>query len=449
MAGTSIKKAGIDPTTSATTGTFSFWVKFHNARTDGNDYFLFSTYDDGNSRMHIKIDGNQKLDINEKISSSTSINLVTNRKFRDTSGWYHIVVAINSTQATAADRVKVYINGTQETSFSSNTYPSQNEDIHCLQGNKIHYVGCYGGNVNSANYCLDGSMSHLHFADGQQYAASVFGETDTTTGEWKIKTTPTVTYGNNGWFILKDGNSLTNQAGNSAGNFTLDTGTLTKCEDNPSNVFATLNPLQGGQAETMGLMEGGLYLSGNGSSSWRVIGATLADNSGKYYWEGKVIGGVSQMRIGICDVTQIPTSAGTKFTVQSRGYGVDTSNLVNNNGNVGGFTVTSFTTNDILMFAMDLDNSKLYIGKNGTWMNSGDPTSGSTGTGAASITSGYYYTPCSEHYDSSANFAYNFGSGNFRTTAVASAGTNASNNGVFEYNVPTGYTALSTKGLNT
>jgi hypothetical protein len=199
----------------------------------------------------------------------------------------------------------------------------------------------------------------------------------------------------------------------------------------------------------MGLMEGGLYLSGNGSSSWRVIGATLADNSGKYYWEGKVIGGVSQMRIGICDVTQIPTSAGTKFTVQSRGYGVDTSNLVNNNGNVGGFTVTSFTTNDILMFAMDLDNSKLYIGKNGTWMNSGDPTSGSTGTGAASITSGYYYTPCSEHYDSSANFAYNFGSGNFRTTAVASAGTNASNNGVFEYNVPTGYTALSTKGLNT
>ena len=78
MAGTSIKKAGIDPTTSATTGTFSFWVKLNNRRTDGNDYFLFSTYDDGNSRMHIKIDGSGKLDINERISSSVSINLITN-----------------------------------------------------------------------------------------------------------------------------------------------------------------------------------------------------------------------------------------------------------------------------------------------------------------------------------------------------------------------------------
>jgi len=154
------------------------------------------------------------------------------------------------------------------------------------------------------------------------------------------------------------------------------------------------------------------------------------------------------MRIGICDVTQIPTTAGTKFTVQSRGYGVDTSNLVNNNSNVGGFTVTSFTTDDILMFALDLDNSKFYIGKNGTWMNSGDPTSGATGTGAASITSGYYYTPCSEHYDASANFTYNFGSGYFRTTAVSSAGTNASGNGIFEYDVPANFTALSTKGLN-
>ena len=115
-------------------------------------------------------------------------------------------------------------------------------------------------------------MSHLHFADGQQYAASVFGETDATTGEWKIKTTPTVTYGNNGWFILKDGNSsLTNQAGNSAGNFTLDTGTITASIDNPSNVFATLKFYKADQAETMGLTEGGLYLSGNGSSCLDIL----------------------------------------------------------------------------------------------------------------------------------------------------------------------------------
>ena len=85
-------------------------------------------------------------------------------------------------------------------------------------------------------------MSHVHFIDGTAYDASAFGETDATTGEWKINTSPSVTYGNNGFFILKDGNSVTDQSGNS-NNFTVGGGTLTKTEDNPSNVFATWNPL--------------------------------------------------------------------------------------------------------------------------------------------------------------------------------------------------------------
>ena len=86
-------------------------------------------------------------------------------------------------------------------------------------------------------------MSHVVHIDGTQELPTIFGETDSTTGEWKIKTsiTPSVGWGTNGYHILKDGNSLTDQSGQ--GNNWTAIGTLTKTEDNPSNVFATFNPL--------------------------------------------------------------------------------------------------------------------------------------------------------------------------------------------------------------
>ena len=95
-------------------------------------------------------------------------------------------------------------------------------------------------------------MSHFHLCDGQSYAPTEFGETDSTTGEWKIKTSPSVTYGNNGFFVLKDGNSGTDQSPNT-NNFTVTGGTLTKTEDCPSNVFATMNPLSTGSKHTQHL----------------------------------------------------------------------------------------------------------------------------------------------------------------------------------------------------
>ena len=112
----------------------------------------------------------------------------------------------------------------------------------------------------------------------------------------------------------------------------------------------------------------------------------------------------------------------------------------------------TYTTNDIIGIAMDLDNHKLYFSKNGTFQESGDPTSGSTGTGAAySLATGVFYSFGGSSYHGGTNPVYdwNFGNGYFGTAAVASAGTNASGNGVFEFDVPAGYTALSTKGLNT
>ena len=448
MAGTSIKKSGIDPTTSTKKATWSFWVKLHNARTDGNDYFLWSSYSDANSRMHIKIDGNGNLDINERMSSSTSINLITDAEYRDVFGWYNFVVAIDTTQGTAADRVKVYVNGAQITNFSTETYPSQDEDIHPLQGNVMQYVGCYGGNVNSASYCLDGILSHCHFVDGTQYAASAFGSTDATTGEWKINTDPSLTYGNNGWFIFKNDAALTNHAGNSAGNFVLDTGTLTATKDCPSNVFCTLNPL-GLAAASFTLIEGSNY-SGGADNNWRTIYGTLGASAGKYYYEVKIISHNNEY-IGACTVKQAGGIQGAtdKFTKNwlDEGYAYSGDGQKINNGTAVNWG-NSYTTNDIIGCAVDIDNKKIYFSKNGTWQESGDPTSGSTGTGAAYTLADGIYIPAMSSYNAASNMAFNFGNGLFRTTAVSSAGTNASGNGIFEYDVPAGYTAWCTKGVN-
>jgi hypothetical protein len=133
---------------------------------------------------------------------------------------------------------------------------------------------------------------------------------------------------------------------------------------------------------------------------------------------------------------------------------VDDGSVRANGSNVDTGEAT-YAANDIVMVAMDITNSKLYFGKNGTWINSGDPTSGSTGTGAysiqpvASTLTGCYHFAAGDWVNPGTNtWSANFGNGFFGTTAVASAGTNASNNGVFEYDVPAGYTALSTKGLN-
>ena len=299
-------------------------------------------------------------------------------------------------------------------------------------------------------------MSHFHFIDGTAYDASAFGETDTTTGEWKAKTSPSVTYGTNGFLILKDGNTITDQSSNSNA-FTLGGGTLTDLKDNPDNVFATMNPLDNYYA-------GSTFSHGNntintGSGGYAANTSTLGMVSGKWYCEIKAVqiyNGYAQFGIK----GKPATAANDKGGTGTDGYIYTASggNKVNNN------TATSYGTawnnNDIIGIAVDLDNNKLYFSRNGTWQNSGDPTSGSTGTGAAfTITSasstplGAYF-PSLSNYDGSGyvKFEANFGNGYFGTTAITTNSGNgysgAEGSSKFNYTVPAGYSALSTKGLN-
>jgi len=431
-------------------GTMSFWIKRGNISSD--HAWVSQIVVPGTDKvMHFSFDNS---DDNFKIyqyeSSATTIRVSTTRRFRDVSGWYHIVVAFDTTQSTSTDRIKVYVNGVQETSFSDTTYPSQNENIFLTKGTTYNL----GGYITTAYSAYSSaSLSHFHMIDGTAYDASAFGETDSTTGEWKIKTSPSVTYGTNGFFILKDGNTITDSSTNS-NNFSLGGGTLTKTEDCPDNVFATMNPLDNYYTNSVFSNGNNSITTNNNARTFN--NSTLGMTSGKYYCEMKSAGVDAGAMVGIIATS----STGTTFRADVQPYSwqyINTGSMRNNNNTQSG-TWNTWTSGDIIGIALDLDNSKIYFSKNGVWQNTGS-TNPSTGTDGFSITAvsslpgdqaGCYFFNCSDNSTSSnlSYFNWNFGNGYFGTTAVSSAGTNASGNGIFEYDTPTGFTALSTKGLN-
>ena len=450
MASTRLTKTNTGTITNNKKFTISFWMK--RSIISAAQETVFGSYPSGTSNDYVYFPSGDQLGFFGSISGSQSVYLLTTRKFRDVAAWYHIVIAVDTTQGTTADRVKIYVNGTQETAFDQSSYPAQNVEFRLAKASNVQEIGC----VNNGNH-FDGLLSHFHFIDGTQYAASTFGSTDASTGEWKINTAPSVTYGNNGFFILKDAGSVTDQSGNS-NNFTVAAGTLTNTEDCPDNVFPVMNPLAPGNS-ALTFTNGNLHNGDQSPNDWQAIPATMAAFTGKFYWEFKIEGvwgstSDTTHRHGIANMfatlNNNPGNGDVAWTDDPYAIGWKNSSGVRyNNSSTSGYG--TYVANDILMFAMDLTNKKLYFGKNGTWENSGDPTSGSTGTGAYSIPDlgkGGMWAPYSETKYGSDKVSWNMGNGYFKTTAISSEGTNASGIGKFEYDVPTGYTALSTKGLN-
>jgi hypothetical protein len=447
MASTYLEKTFSGNGTNANKWTFSAWLKRSSlapariitAGTSTRDGLIFN----GGEKLQFFVGSN-----------STEVNaFITNRRFRDTNAWYHIVVSADSTQSGSSNQVKLYVNGELDTSYEESASVDSNLTWHLGNGIR-HRIGT--DSDSSLDNYFDGSMSHIHFCDGYVYDADDFGETDSTTGEWKIKTSPSVTYGTNGFFILKDGNSVTDQSGNS-NNFTVAGGTLTKTEDCPSNVFATFNPLVRNKSYNDGsLTNGNTGYAPNGRS---IACTTLGVTSGKYYAEFKATD-AGALYIGAGLMSGITSQGQTNpiwydnSTSYAIGYGANGSLQYNTTSSTYG---SGYSDNDIVGIALDMDNKEMYISVNGTWQNSGDPTSGSSKTGGVTgVTSYNPFDDGDEVFLFVSDFSAagvgecqaNFGNGYFGTTAVSSAGTNASGNGIFEYDVPTGYTALSTKGLN-
>tara|TARA_R100001463_G_scaffold14803_2_gene38911 strand:- start:1070 stop:2389 length:1320 start_codon:yes stop_codon:yes gene_type:complete len=425
---------------SRTTATISVWLKRAGLGTNCDVYSACaSNIPSGNPDDALHFNTNDTLTFTFYGDGTNGVDngtLTTNRRFTDTNAWYHIVAVYDTTNSTSGDRLRLYINGVRETSFGTANYPSQNTNSGGMNNSSITL--CLGQRGNSAQY-FDGCMSHFHFIDGTAYNSDTFGSTDATTGEWKINTSPSVTYGTNGFFILKDGNSGTDQSGQS-NNLTVGGGTLTKTEDCPSNVFATLNPLSTKSALSHGNTEAE---HSTGGTTYETSTTTLGMTSGKYYCEAKITFDNNYPAFGITSTNSIEA---TKLesdwlgkTSNSYGYFLD--GIIYNNGSSIASGQSTFATNDIIAMALDLDSTQntLKFYKNGSLINTTNITTNSDG---------WLFGTTHNSSKTGGRSKFNFGNGYFRSDAVSSAGTNASGIGIFEYGVPSGYTALSTKGLN-
>ena len=419
------------------------------------------SYDSGGTPMAIiGFSSTDKFTIFDRDSSggAADFTYTTTRVFRDPAAWYHFVVAVDTTDSTSGDRVKIYVNGTRLTAFDTSTAPAQDYDT-IMNSAVSHDIGRW--QAGSSYY--DGYMSQFIFIDGSALTPSSFGSTNAN-GVWIANTSPSVTYGNNGFKLdfadsgasAATGNFGSDSSGNNNHFTSNNLGTNPNTKDTPHNLFATLNPLQNGYPPTgnvVTLSQGNLTAKET-QSAWTPHDSTIATTSGKWYWECKNVSGspATGVMFGIqsqegSDITGIFSTDGRYpgYYSSRTGFSYHASGTYYYNGASTSTGSVAYTTGDIIMFALDMDNGFLYAGKNGTWNNSGNPTSGASGTGNVyNGFSGKPISPCNALNGTTILTSMNFGQPTF---SIASGNADANGYGNFEYAVPSGYYALCTKNL--
>ena len=428
-AGTSTKKL-----------TVSMWVK---RGSDLGGYpTLFSCGTGSSDGFNLAFTNNDYL-ILEAYDGSANPKLETDRKFRDVGAWYHIV-AVFDTDAAATDRMRFYVNGVEETSFAQDTNPTSSYVIPGWSGSgdtmRIGYTTLGG----SWTY-FDGDMAHVHVCDGQAYAASDFGETDSTSGIWVAKTTPSVTYGINGGFYKFVSGALTTDSSGESNTLT-SVGTPTTTKDTPDNNFCTWNPLT---------QNGGTYSNGNTSrTAGDDTGGTLGVTKGKWYWEYKRTNTSNSIHYGICSTSNGFNNAGQQMlnggtdAVGASLWLSEGGTATDAYGNAGGFSSVSYSVpsvsisnGDIIGVALDISTSSGTV----EWFQNG------VSLGTASFT----YDDSVPVYpfirlNTSVTTDTNFGNGYFGTTVISSAGTSSSgDDSIWEYDCPADHYGLNTNNIAT
>ena len=357
-----------------------------------------------------------------RFKDSTTVVINSNDRFRDPSAWYHCVIAVDTTQATSSNRIKMYVNNRQITSFEYENYPSQNFNSFRVNSTDQHQWGYGKGYSGAVDGPLDSYLAEINFIDGFQYDPSYFGETNPATGQWNPKKY-IGGYGTNGYYLNFSDNSSTSALGtDSSGNgnnftpnnFSVAAGVGNdSVEDTPTNNFATLNPLFLNATETAGTFsEGNLKLVTTGYEYGTAL-ATFSIRYGKYYWEVKQLGGAYAIH-GIVRgstpnadtyISYDPNGKLFGFGYQQNGYIKGTAGTGSTTGGNLASGYATFTTNDIIGFASDIQNGTLAIYKNNTLIytitgiNDDDwipAISGYTSNGSYSINFGqqaFSYTP--------------------------------------------------------
>ena len=423
--------------------TWSCWVKRGTIANGSQTMFNAGS----SSNTQIRFDSDDTINFYQ-YSSSYTARLATNQVFRDVAGWYHIVAHWDTDNGTAGDRMKLFVNGTEVTSFSADVNPSQNLDSYFGASGTALYVGDKGDGAEE----MDGYLAEVCFIDGQNLAPSSFGEFDSDSPNiWKPKDVSGLTFGTNGFYLdFEDSSNLGNDK-NGGTDLTENNITATdQTTDTPTNNFCTLNPLNVPTANAPTFSEGNTrVVTPSASGGYYGGSSTIGVTSGKWYFEfitdsdPNSVNSTFGMTYNPGEDARNNWHAG-QLNSHCWAYNLGDGKIYYNN------TAASYgdtlTTSDILGMAVDLDNHKIYWAKNNTWQNSGNPESGSTGTGAYSLDTDktYFVTVGDVNSTPQATIQVNFGN---PYKALSSAASDANGYGAFEYEPPDGYYSLCTKNL--
>jgi hypothetical protein len=459
--------------TSTTKCTISFWTKLGDP-SDTNAKNIFSAIKSGSNEDFIKFMGvnngilnNLELGFNNTNDGTMMVSEGTTSfvKFRDPFAWYHIVIAIDSTQGTASNRVKVYVNGTQfdvelrvEGGSSTTDVPlDQNYALGFLTASK-HQIG---ENVDGSSEHYDGYLSEFFFVDGQQYAPTVFGETNDN-GVWIPKDAKDdISFGNYGFYLeFKQTGTSANSSGMGADTSGNDNHFSASglndrdvVVDTPTNNFMVMNPLFTNSR--------GSFTEGNCQVTTDVQGSvpygqvefgSFPVNKGKWYYEAvpSAVGSGGQLALGWNERAEDGHYTNGHNNLGSNGnvwYG--SSGKFQDGGTSNTTSPNSYTDDDIIGMAIDFDNKKFYAHKNGTYQSNGTGTGDpSNGTNGFTFNTHYndYWVPWMSKDDTNHEATVKFNFGNPVTT-ISSGNADANGYGNFEYAVPTGFYSLCSKNL--
>mgnify|MGYP006424596959 CR=1 FL=1 len=401
--------------------TWSFWMKV--SKTGGSWRGLGEAYNT-NDWAALKPGGEMYW------HAASGANFTTSMLFRDPSAWYHIIIAFDSTQGTASDRLNLYVNGVLITDFSSITYPSLNE-TNTWNSTARHSFLSIPSDPSSYN-TFNGYGAEMYWIDGTAKNQYDFGEFDADYNHWK-PIAYAGSYGNNGCYLdFSNSGSLGTDASSNTNNWTVNNLAATdQMLDSPTNNFCTMNP---NSPNTQALSQGNLHSTGN---TGRSAVATQGMTTGKWYWEFYWTGGNNEVRIGATDDV---SNGGYGGGIHAYSY---TGNIANylSGGNTNISCSPSMSENSIIGWAWDADIGELKAFVNGTAVNSG----------AAIVTgfTGYTLHPHGGQGASGYNIFYNFGQDSTFHNTKGSSGSYADSNGIgdFYYEPPTDFLALCTSNL--